>query len=329
MIETGMEIPPIAAWSSILTNPRVDRIAHANPEVQLWSIGCEDDRSYVMRAFGPWRPGASLADEYRVLLHLQGAGIAVAVPFVTDDAALCVKDGDTSYVLAPRLAADGDENRELLPKGGDVCFRIGSAIGRLHAALAEYPWPVESYEHDLLDHAFGQSYPQLPKDVRAHSVDPHRDVAMARLGGLPVQLIHGDCNSGNVLLSDGRVSGFIDFDHLPTGQRIYDLGYYLVHRVREVAARSEKQDRFGPAVLSFVGRYVAGYHAANPLSEAERAAVPAAMLAAEISLTTWSYLLLTEMTYRAGPNEVESYARGVSSLDWISRNFMKLANAVG
>jgi hypothetical protein len=111
--------------------------AHANPEVRLWSIGCHDDRSYVIRASGPWRPGDSLADEYRVLLHLQGAG--VAVPFVTDDAVLCVKDGDTSYVLAPRLAADGDENHELLPKGGDVWFRIGSAIGHLRAALAEYP----------------------------------------------------------------------------------------------------------------------------------------------------------------------------------------------
>jgi hypothetical protein len=47
----------------------------------------------------------------------------------------------------------------------------------------------------------------------------------------------------------------------------------------------------------------------------ERAAVPAAILAAEISLTSWSYLLLTEMTYRAGPNEAESYGRGGSSLD--------------
>ncbi|MDX6240624.1 MAG: hypothetical protein QOG10_5444 [Kribbellaceae bacterium] len=45
------------------------------------------------------------------------------------------------------------------------------------------------------------------------------------------------------------------------------------------------------------------------------------ILAAEISLTSWSYL--------AGPNEAESYANGVNSLEWISRNFKELANAVG
>jgi Ser/Thr protein kinase RdoA (MazF antagonist) len=328
---TKMEIakPPIAAWSSIMTNPSVERIAHTNPEVQLWSIGCEDGRSYIMRAFGPWRPGASLADEYRVLLHLQGAGVPVAVPIVTDDAMLCVKDGDHNYVLAPRLAAEGNGNHELLLKAGDVCFRIGSAIGALHAALAEYPWPVKSYRHDLLNHAFEHAYPKLPEEVRAHSADPHRDVAMAMLRGLPVQLIHGDCNAGNVLLSDGHVSGFIDLDHLPIGQRIYDLSYYLVHCVREVTARPGEQERLGSALLSVVGRYVDGYHAVNALSTAERAAVPAAILAAEISLTSWSHLLLTEMSYRAGPNEPESYANGVSSLDWIGRNFKELANAVG
>ena len=243
MIEMGTGRPPIAAWSSILTDPRVDRITHTDPEVRLWSIGC-DDRSYVMRAFGPWRPGASLADEYRVLLHLQSAGVAVAVPVVTADAALCVKDGDSSYVLAPRLPLMATETPNCCRRPA-TCVRIGSAIGRLHAALAEYPSSVKSYEHDLLDHAFGQSYPQLPKDFRAHSVDPHRDVAVARLSGLPVQLIHGDCDAGNILLSNGHVSGFIDLDHLPTGQRIYDLGYYLVHRVREVAARPEKQERLG------------------------------------------------------------------------------------
>jgi hypothetical protein len=39
--------------------------------------------------------------------------------------------------------------------------------------------------------------------------------------------------------------------------------------------------------------------------------------------------MATATSYRAGPNEAESYANGLSSLDWISHNFKELANAVG
>jgi Ser/Thr protein kinase RdoA (MazF antagonist) len=141
---------------------------------------------------------------------------------------------------------------------------------------------------------------KLPSDVQL-LIRPHESKARAALAGLPVQLIHGDCNNGNVLLNGGRVSGFIDFDHLPVGERIYDLAYYLVHVVRRGGRASIRE-------------YVDGYDAANPLTPNERAAVPAAMLAAEVSLTSWSYVLLTELPDRARPGEATSYQEGVAVL---------------
>jgi Ser/Thr protein kinase RdoA (MazF antagonist) len=142
-----------------------------------------------------------------------------------------------------------------------------------------------------------------------------------------MQLIHGDCNSSNVLLSNGHVSGFIDFDHLPVGQRVYDLAYYLVHRLRELISSGDRGRR-STAFLSAVGRYAAGYHAANPLSEAERQAVAAAMLAAEISLTSWSHVLLTELPHRACATEADKYAQGVGALRWISQRLDDLTEVV-
>lgn len=314
-------IPPIEAWSAILRNPRAIKLAHYNPDVRLWWIDCASKESYLMRAFGRRRPGASLADEYRVLVHLQAAGVPVAVPIVTDDAALCATRGDDSYVLLPRIAADAG-NHELLPDAGDICFRIGESIGQLHLALSEYPWPVTSYEHDVTD-AFDKLYLDLPENINVH-----RSEASARLKGLPVQLIHGDCNSRNVLLHEGKVSAFIDLDHLPIGQRMYDLGYYLADRIRKITARVECEEPLGAAFLSVVGRYVAGYDAVNPLSDAERAAVSAAILAAEIALTSWSYRLRTAMAYRAGADEQGNYEHGVRSLKWISRNFIRMETII-
>ncbi|QNE17271.1 phosphotransferase [Kribbella qitaiheensis] len=248
--------PPIDAWSNTLGTPRVDRLAHGNPDVRLWSVWGDDDRPYILRAVGQWRPGASLTDEHRVLLHLKEAGVSVAVPVRSNDGALYVEHRNRTYVLVPRLPAD-DVEHELLPDAGDVCARIGSAIGGLHLALAEYPRVVESYEHDLLQHAFEGSRPKLPRNIRERWIDPHAEVARTVLRGLPIQLIHGDCNSGNVLLSEGQVSGFIDLDHLPVGQRIYDLAYYLVSRVRDLI---DPVERPGPAQrgLSPRRRFVCG-----------------------------------------------------------------------
>lgn len=255
MVETAYAEPPLAAWSSILTAPRAQRMAHLNPDVRLWSVTA-DDRSYIVRSFGRWRPGAGMVDEYRVLLHLKDAGFPVAVPIVTDAGTLAARDGHRTYVLVPRLAA---EKQEELPTG-DVCFQIGSAIGNLHAALAQYPWPVRSYEHDVLQQAFDEALQKLPQAVRESSVRPHQAVVTSSLRGLPRQLIHGDCNAGNILVSRGRVSGVIDLDQLR-----------------------------------------------------------AAMLAAEITLTSWSHVLLTERRDRARPDERARYDAGVAALSWISR----------
>jgi Ser/Thr protein kinase RdoA (MazF antagonist) len=322
MPETVM--PPLGAWSSILREPHVEPVEHANPEVRLWSV-TDGRHSFLVRAFGPWRPGAGLADEYRVLLHLRRAGLPVALPVVTDAASLFAQEGDASYLLIPRLPAE-DGDAELRADAAEVCSHIGAAIGSMHRALAEYPWPVASYEHDLRRQTLEEAGPKLPPDVRSRWVDRHLATVEDRLTGLGMQLIHGDCNSGNILVHQGRVSGIIDLDHLPRGQRIYDLAYYLAHRVRAAIARPE--DDFTSALFSSIGGYVTGYDAVNPLSEKEHAALPVAVLAAEISLTSWSHVLLTELTYRAGPGEAEHYAHGVRSLRLISENFERLTAAL-
>ena len=68
----------------------------------------------------------------------------------------------------------------------------------------------------------------LPGELRA-LVDPSRDRLWSALTDLPTQLIHGDCNVGNVLVYDGEVSGYLDLDHLPRGPRVRDLRDRLEH----------------------------------------------------------------------------------------------------
>lgn len=331
---TGVQqtIPPIEAWSDILDQPRVQPIEHANPAVGLWSVEtANSELSYLIRSFGPWRAGASFADECRVQAHLLKLGTPLAPPIVTDDGRLCVRDGDESYVLIARLPVE-QLNIERSPNAESIAFKIGAAIGQLHLDLASYPWPVRSFEHDILKATFGDVYAKLPADVRARTIGRHYRHVESALSDLPpMQLIHGDCNSGNVLVHDGVVTGIIDLDHLPLGHRIYDLADYLGNRARAITAITAspaEREAQSTAFLATIHAYCAGYHHQNPLSEREWDALPSALMAAEIAGTSWSHLLLTELPERARPNECEQYEHGVRTLEWLTDNFDQLTEAI-
>lgn len=303
--------PPVAAWASVLGTPRVWELARGH--AQVWAVRAADGRRYVVKTVGPWRPGPPVADEYRVLVHLAAAGIPVAVPVVSDDGRIAVAHQDAEYALLPWL--DGDPaGREV----GAACVRVGAAIGRLHQALADQPWPVRSYRQDMVA-AFEDSLARLPADVREPTVRPLAGrvlEALAGLAGYPEQRLHGDCGSGNVLMRDGDVAGFIDLDHLPVGPRVYDVGYYLAHRAR------------GDGFVDVAARYVTGYRQAVPLAREELAALPAAVLAAQLGITEWSHRLLTQMPERALPDQAERYRRGVAVLEWMCRHYDAMTAAL-
>src|SRR5882757_659694 len=83
-----------------------------------------------------------LAAEYRVLLHLRRAGLPVALPVATDDARLFAAAESAIYILVPQFPADTEDK--------PVAFRaIGAVIGRLHGALASYPYDFPSWDIDI------------------------------------------------------------------------------------------------------------------------------------------------------------------------------------
>jgi Ser/Thr protein kinase RdoA (MazF antagonist) len=295
----------------VLGEARVREVARGHALV--WGVAAEDGRRYVVKTVGPLRPGPPVADEYRVLVHLRAAGVPVVVPVVSDDGRVAVRDRGVDYALLPWV--DGVVGGR---ESGTACARVGAAIGGLHKELAVQPWPVRSYRHEMVGE-FEESVRRLPAEVRERTVARVADRVRDGLGGLagvPEQRLHGDCGTGNVLVRHGAVAGFIDLDHLPVGWRVYDLAYYLSHRVRDGAF---------PAVA---GRYVAGYRSANPLAAAELAALPAAVVAAQLAITEWSHRLLTEMPDRALPDQADRYRQGIAALAWLCDRYDGLAAAL-
>ena len=319
--------PSVKAWSGVLGD--TPAISPSEDNKHVWSVLAEDGRSYILKHIGRWRPGASLADEFRVLLHLQAAGISVALHVPTDDAKLFAGEIVDKHILVPLIPAQPIDH-ELEPDAEGSCFRIGRSIGLLHKALESYPWPVASFTENIAE-GFAEAYEILPAELQALLAEPSRKRADDALTGLPDHLMHGDCTPGNVLLRRELghivVAGFIDLDHLPHGQRIHDLGKYLSYQIRELVRHPADRERRGMVFLHLVGCYVAGYQSVNPLSDREIAAIAPAVLAADASNTAWSYRILSGWQDRDQTGHAEAFRLGSLSVAWICEHFDQLENA--
>jgi Ser/Thr protein kinase RdoA (MazF antagonist) len=304
-------IAALEAWTSVVGDKHEVRpmpIVHN----QIWRVEAENERVFVLKQLPEFAPGVGPVQAFRVLCHLQSAGVPVALPVVTDAGAIRAPVGDRFFELVPYVPSDPG-NHEVTPAAKETSHAIGQAIARLHRALLDCPWPVESYvddpAHDILD----GTLPKLPAEV-ADRVRPFVDRLREATTGLPAQRTVGDCNSGNVLVHRGTVSAFIDLDHLPIGPRVRDLGDYLASRLRGQIAETAE-----PPIVAVLGDYVAGYHDASPLSAQELAAVVPLILLIEIGLVEW-------FTSSWVPNPVRREA-SVRAIEWITGHFDELVAA--
>ncbi|SDR71559.1 phosphotransferase enzyme family protein [Actinopolymorpha singaporensis] len=305
----------LRAWDSVVGN------AHPEPmplvHNQVWQVFAEDGRRYVLKRLPEFAPGAGPVDTFRVLSHLQAAGVPVVLPVVTDQATIHTVQADRTYSLSSFVPSDSG-NHELGPSAGETSYAVGAAIAKLDRALAECPWQPKSYVDDPVPQALGEALPSLPPELTGPVAPLARHLG-ATASGLPVQRTHGDCNTGNVLVRDRQVSGFIDIDHLPLGPRVRDLSYYLASRLHTHVNHRQDAERHTAAMLAVLGEYVAGYHETYPLSDRELAAVVPLMLLVEIGSASWAL--------HGWNPDLATYRRSATTITWITDHLDELTDA--
>ena len=305
----------IEAWASVVPDPKPVRLPQmTNP---IWRVRGRGGQQFVLKRLPEFPPGVGPVDEFRVLCYLQEHSVPVALPIITDDGCLHRTVADERYALLPYLQASND-NHELGPAASETAHAIGAAIGHLDKVLADCPWQVPSYVDEPGPEILGSALPALPADD-VRRVMPIVDRLWAAVSDLPIQRTHGDCNTGNVLVHEGTVTGFIDLDHLPTSPRVRDLSYYLASRVRLHLSHPGTAERDLATMVAVLGDYVTGYQQTHPLSEHERAAIIPLMLVSEIASADWSLHGWT-------PNQ-EHYRQGIEAIDWIVTNLDHLTVA--
>ena len=149
------------------------------------------------------------------------------------------------------------------PTDAALLHDTGRMLGRLSVALADF-------RHPGADRALAWDLPRLP-ELRAHAVDPLHIEVIDRfaaevspiLGGLPHQTIHNDGHPGNLLVSDGRLAGILDFGDAVYSARICDLAVALAYLVPDA-----------PRPWPDVDAVTDGYASVVPLEPGELAVLP-------------------------------------------------------
>jgi homoserine kinase type II len=240
--------------------------------------------TYFLKGYRYVEP-APLAREHRVIAFSAGAGLPAVVPLSAPAGQTFLRVGGRLWAVFPRMEDRQVDAAGLSPAHAGA---MGRALGRVHAALAQFP-PAEATRYPprlVWDSARAGAemreyeeaitrFPALtPFDQHALSSFAYRRTLLAAgvpprsaFAGLPEQMLHGDFHEGNLFFGpDGEVSGIIDWELASVGPRALEI-----IRALDVSLRATGD---APDAVARRRAFLHGYTAEAPLTRDECLAMP-------------------------------------------------------
>ncbi|MHB8377379.1 MAG: phosphotransferase [Dehalococcoidia bacterium] len=266
------------------------RAGRANKHWRVAAAGAQ----YALRHYARSRTDGAIAYEHAMLAHVRSRGWPVAAPVTATDGGTTVTEGGSLYALFPFLGG------RPAPYNNARYLRIkGRLLARLHRDLASAPareqrlgfrrvWEVDDPEggslSDLL-RAFGRERRAMAAVFRHYRYSTLRELSRLGYGELPDTVVHWDFHHDNLLFQRGELTALLDFDSVHQDARVADIAQSVLLDCLEPPAHN---------AISVAGMraFVAGYHEAAPLDDAERALIvpllPALVIArSAVSLRAW------------------------------------------
>lgn len=219
----------------------------------------------------------SLARQAELLGMLHPEGLAAAV-VPTVNGSLIAEDGPWQCLLTEKLPGQPLNAAEALARP-ELGRAVGEGLARLHEALLHVD-PVLCTEENLLDTLRGWAIPKVEEALPDLRLDGWLERFAQLYPALPVQIIHRDPNPDNLMIAEGRVTGFLDFDLSRIAPRIFDLAYAATGILSVVFERVEEAQREG--FFPLARAIWQGYHARSPLTEEEWQALPDMVIALQL-----------------------------------------------
>jgi Ser/Thr protein kinase RdoA (MazF antagonist) len=269
------------------------------------TAGC----SYILREM----PDAPRAErEYTLLTSLLQAGAPVGPPILTETGSPWSLNEGKVYCLYPLVPGQPYKDHYCLG-AAQRAERLGAATAFFHTCLLKCSSLSGYSTMDLVRQLRESVLPQVESSKEL--ADTGRVVQLASglideyaglFAELPVQLIHRDMHPGNILFGQDQLSGWIDFDQVTRGPRIFDLCYCGTSILANGFDDPEKR----PVWPELFRSLVYGYESITPLSPHERQVLFGMLAAIELFFIGW----LLEQGY---PTEAR---RDEAILSWLLIN---------
>jgi Ser/Thr protein kinase RdoA (MazF antagonist) len=243
--------------------------------VQIYPSAWEINHSYALKVY---TDREQMERNIKISEILSDCSIPVAETVLTATGEKYVSHQDNFFFLSKKLP--GSNISDLKDK--TIAWEMGHAIARLHRAFTKCEKEVEFWNNSLLDEMKGWIRETLTNNqwniIQETEYSKAVDLLESVYDCLPKQLIHRDVHFGNFLFSEGKLSGYIDFDLCQRNIRIFDICYFLTGLLAE-----ETEDAFTKAEwLENLKSVLAGYESIIHLSEKEKSAIPCVMECIEI-----------------------------------------------
>ena len=243
----------------------------------VWQVGDK----YVLKVYD--KP-TMLERNIKVISILSDLGIPVGRLILNKNNLIYSKDEHNYYILTEKLKGSNIVSISELDK---LSYKMGEIIADLHNAFLQCEQQDDFWENSLLLEMKGWIRDAFIKNEWAIVNKNLYDDTLTNLerlyDTLPVQLIHRDVHFGNFLFDKDSFSGYIDFDLSQRNIRIFDLCYFLLGLLSEEEKLKITKEQW----FDMVNKVFRGYERKNPLSEAEKRAVPYVMECIELLFVAW------------------------------------------
>ncbi len=275
----------------LLTAWNLGPVSAIEPISSYWGktslVKTADGRSFILKE----KTDLSQTErEYKLLSSLAATGAPVAAPIRTVDGGFYTSSEGKIFCLYPILPGKVIDEH-YAGNAAERAKAFGKAIGFLHTCFLKCDSLTGYREMKLIEQIQKWAIPTIRK---------HRDIVdggaiekiwgeiepemVSLYGTLPNQLIHRDPNPMNMLFGNGMLTGFVDFDRVTRGPRIFDVCYCGTSLLVSGFPDADKMQRW-PALFHSL---VAGYQAVCSLTSPEHPAIFGTLAAIELLFMAFS-----------------------------------------
>ncbi|MFB1479874.1 homoserine kinase [Corallococcus sp. RDP092CA] len=264
-----VELPQVAEALEGYGLGKVKRLRLCANGIINTNYAVETERGvYLLRIYNQERDRAGIEFELSILEHLSRSGFIVQRPFADARGNHLGSVAGRAFVVLQFIEGEVLAQADIAPK---LCVQVGARLAEMENLLdgftpkggkpnADYPLIEKLALKNLARlRALGPEGEEVARELQGDwdALGPvFRDI------GLPRGVVHADLYYQNVIVRNGELVGFIDFDDSYWGVRFYDLALVMM----EFSIKQE-----GSMELELVESLLTGYLRQRKVSPEERA----------------------------------------------------------